>query len=52
MSCLGAYCFTMAQPISIRVNYESFANRCNGIDSLAMLKDGLTFKITSERDAN
>ena len=36
------------QPISTRVNYESFSNRYNSIDSLAMFSDGLNFKITSD----
>ena len=31
------------QPISTRVNYESFSNRINGIDSLVMLSDGFNF---------
>ena len=47
MNCLGTYCFTMTTYIH-KVNYESLSNRCNGIDSLAMLSDGFNFKITSD----
>ena len=36
------------QLISTRVNYELFSNRYDGIDSFAMLSDGLNFKITSD----
>ena len=35
------------QPVSTGVNYESFY-RYNGTDSLAVLSDGLNFKITSD----
>ena len=36
------------QPISARVNYESFSNINNGIDSLEILSEGFNFKITSD----
>ena len=36
------------QPASVRVNYESFSNRYNGIYSSAMLSEGFNFKITSD----
>ena len=47
MNCLDAIVLPWP-PISTRVNYESFSNRYNGRDSLAMLTDSLTFKITSD----
>ena len=32
------------QPISTRIKYEPFSNRCDGKDSLAMLSDGFNLK--------
>ena len=34
------------QPMPTRVNYESFLNRHNSIDSSAKVSDGFTFKIS------
>ena len=48
MNCLKYIYILIYPPPSTRANYESFANRYNSIDSLAMLNDGFNFKITSD----
>ena len=48
MNCIGAHIVLLWQPISKRVNYETFINRYNSMDSQAMLIDGFNFKITRD----